>query len=207
MISGCKRWVGDKNVSLNSISHHIGLASRICKWVRWILVHLVFLWRWFYISWWIISFGSQYWNVIAHVSGCWSFFLLTFVFIYHNCKGILKLIWQTHVGFDIQPSICQINIFGCGHSWWVIDEIPPIIWDRICFHIRYCWYIFVKYYMIFGAYSSCGCIPHKCNTDSVEWRVPKVTPIHKFGSHFGGPEPPSLWRRALSAYIGQHSVW
>ena len=105
--SVCERWVGYENVSLNSNYHTIGLASSILKWVRFILVYLVVMWRWWYLYWWVISLGSQYGNIVDHSSGSWGICLLTFVLIHQNCKGIWNLIQHIHVGLEIQPCVVQ----------------------------------------------------------------------------------------------------
>ena len=149
------------------------------------------MWRWWDISWQVISLGSQYWNFVTHGSGSWGICILKFLLICHNFEGIWNLIWCTHVGLALQPSFYQIYIFVCGHLWWALEDIISIRWERSWFHVEHSWEIFVEDCMILGSYSAYSWIPHKCHASRVERRVPNVYSNTK-------TRPPFRWACASS---------
>ena len=157
----CERSVGAENVGMGSSSCFITWqTSDICKWSSRHLVHFLVLWGQWYNPMWVISLIIRGVNAFAWGCRSWVIHQWTYFVISHNCEGIWNLTRSTLYRLTIQPSACQIDIFGCGHFSRVFNDILPIWWEHSSFHVRHGRSIIVKYHIELGTYSTCGGVPH-----------------------------------------------
>ena len=166
--------VGVVRVYLKSRYSIIGLTLGISEWVSCILIHRLRSWRACFVR--FVSLGNRYGNEFIRRSRYWGIILLTFVMISHNSEGIWKQIRRYLVGLAPQPSVCQMDILGCGHFGGVFDKVLPVLWDGALFHVRHITKLIVKDYVELWTDATCGRIPYKCDTSSMEGLVSKIHP-------------------------------